>query len=208
MVFIYVWPPNENYIGHAALKTDKFYISFWPQDGKGIPIKGDGLVPCDVVETVEAVKAVKAMLIIHDSFDFESEGRRSPNTHDISNYVSNEVVDNQIRGFLRHNGILDPDNKATFENAKRFIEENESKNCKISLSKTRYSLLAVGSDGEIGCWYDKPQTCVSFCYNVVESARSDSGLAVIGLSTLFGVPIFEEIVKKNGLKTISFSWLM
>ena len=84
-------------------------------------------------------------------------------------------MNNQIRGFLRHNQVRP--NAVTVGNADAFIK-NDAPKCRIQLSKTPYCLLAeanTGPDVAIDYWYDEPQSCLSFCYNIVESARSDSG---------------------------------
>ena len=87
-------------------------------------------------------------------------------------------MNNQIRGFLRHNQIRP--NAVTLGNADAFIKNDASK-CRIQLSKTPYCLLAetnTGPDVAIDYWYDEPQSCLSFCYNIVESARSGSAGSV------------------------------
>jgi len=108
------------------------------------------------------VRSASAFLIIHGSLDYEYECNNcSPDiTYNISksNYVSNDDVNNQIRGFLRHNQIRP--NAVTLGNADAFIKNDASK-CRIQLSKTPYCLLAeanTGPDVAIDYWYDEPSS--------------------------------------------------
>jgi hypothetical protein len=40
MVTVYVWPPKGDNVGHAAVKIEQTYISWWPEGGIVIDPKG------------------------------------------------------------------------------------------------------------------------------------------------------------------------
>jgi len=194
MVLIFVWPPAElcseqgvliNYNGHVAFQTDKYYVSFWPLDNKS--------------KNSSSLNGVLAELVINYKKDLALEGGLIPNKYDISHYASNTAVNRQIETFLRHNQI-DPDTVAQ-------ATEDEAQETKLTeefvyLPKTMYSFKTelILDHSERNKWFDKPQSCVSFCFNMIEMVSVKPMYHLDALSpfgTDFRVSWFEERIVKQ-----------
>jgi hypothetical protein len=107
MPIVLIWLPEgfSNKYGHASLQTDKYYISFWPLEGKR--------------ELSEA--SVTGRLHFQELVDWDNEGSpekpRGPNSqHEIVN-VTNDAINYEYEKFLRYNKI-DPE-EVTLEAASR-----------------------------------------------------------------------------------------
>lgn len=88
-VFIWRADDNGNKYGHAAMQTDKYYISFWPEGNK---------------KAVDAIpwftSTLKGALIFHRNFDKYLEGNRDPVTYkipEIPDAIINEIYEKFLR---------------------------------------------------------------------------------------------------------------
>lgn len=170
MVVVLIWlPTKDNKFGHAALQTDKYHMSFWP----------DGDVKSDLGVFDALGGGVNASLVFHQDLDYSLEGKRDPNQHRIANVTDNEV--NRVYERLLAYNDIDPAS-VTLNKAEEIIQQRDRP--EISLSKTQYTYLArfiksknehknfleALSQGYNGPFYHHPQSCVSFCFNLVEMA--------------------------------------
>jgi hypothetical protein len=197
MPTVLIWLPEDaNTFGHAALRTDKYHISFWPFRGKHFRFS-------------EA--SITGRLHFHEDLDCISEGSpenpvKPTNQHEIVN-VTNEAINCVYEKFLLYNEINS--DEVTLEAAERYIAKTE---CLKILSGTHYSLIGdvivdkriekVYSDllffikrcltpgwgnsnicldcigkvtanqlTHVTCpFYHKAQSCVSMCFNLIEMA--------------------------------------
>nr|CAH0113619.1 unnamed protein product [Daphnia galeata] len=196
---VLIWLPyGENTFGHAALLTDEYYISFWPSKGKRIA-------------EISKTSAV-GRLHFHVKEDFEAEGNRVPTLHEIVN-VTNQQINDEYVQFLVYNGI----NPTEVSLA---AAENLTGQWRMDLARTSYSFVGnvIVEKVPVEClFYHKPQSCVSFCFNLIEmadpkplvcliEARKNHSLwpvldSLLGMCLEISVPNFEEhIVKKYWLK--------
>ena len=163
MVLVYLWPaaeiPDEDgvlipYVGHVAFKTDEYYVSFWPRQKK----------------TLYSVNGVPAGVVIHYDLDYKQEGDRHATMYDISHYASNASVNQQLENFFRYNNIDPAD--LTIEKAEEIVEDCVDAALK-SLSITKYSFKPdLISDSSNADWYNQPQSCISFCFNILQMAST------------------------------------
>jgi len=145
--------------------------------------------------------------------------------------TTNESINRIHEEFLRYNGI-DPED-VTMEVAEKLV--NERKEPKMSVSITRYTFLAdirgqvsvfdvlpvitQDAGNPLGAiapsflkppWYHCKQSCVSFCYHMIENADPDPQsieTKLFDFVTLqsfdnFTVPWFENFIKKHWGKEI------
>jgi hypothetical protein len=191
-----IWlPEGKNTLGHAALQTDKYYISLWPLRGKHFRCSESSITGC---------------LHIHEHSDWVEEGSsgnlRGPTSrYEIAN-VTNEAINHVYEELLCYNKINPKE--VTLEAAERKSFGLR----RIELPETRYSLigcvivdkriekrysdllyfcqrcLASGWGNidicrqcirkattykltRVNCpFYHKPQSCVSMCFNLIEMA--------------------------------------
>ena len=128
MPTVLIWSPNppENTYGHAALVTDNYYMSFWPN--------GDVKNELGVVST--ATVGVEASIHYHNSMDYVCEGKRKPATYDIKAVVSDAEVDRVYEEFLRFNNI-NPE-EVTLEAGCQKIANKQNNTPEKTLPKTLY----------------------------------------------------------------------
>ena len=169
MPTVLIWPPDEeNQYGHAALQTKKYHISFWP----------DGDVKRDLGVLQTLTVGVKASLVLSQHRDFHLEGNRVPRQYNIV-IATDEAIDRVYEDFLRYNNI-EPE-EVTVAAAEKMIEQNVLP--EVTLPNTKYSFCAeiiLNRRGKNVSWnlfletyvpfYHTQQSCVSFCYNVINVA--------------------------------------
>ncbi|EFX79489.1 hypothetical protein DAPPUDRAFT_304419 [Daphnia pulex] len=218
MPTVYIWYPDKNNpYGHASLQTDKYHISFWP----------DGDVKQDYDLAMAAILGIPGALVFDQELDRSLEENQLP-TAMYELYNSTDGAINRIHEeFLRYNGI-DPED-VTLEAAEELVNEREKP--KKSVRKTRYTFVAdirgqltpfdymfpvsifthlimVGSP--LPPWYHCKQSCVSFCYHMIENADpKPQGIEgkLVDFVTLqsfdnFTVPWLESHIKKHWGKLI------
>jgi hypothetical protein len=164
-VTVFIWPNEEGAYGHVGLQTDKYYVSFWPNVNKH-----------EIRDMASLQDGVLAALIFHKQLDDNAEKNPNPRSHHISSrYVSCSDVNHQIEKFLRFNDVC-PENY-TLEEIEKQVENTGDHQCaKAELSNTKYLFTPKLVDYKkwgSSDWYNEPQSCVSFCYNIVESANSN-----------------------------------
>lgn len=197
-----IYPPHgeENPYGHVALKTDKYYISFWTaqvlqsdesdeidenEESKAKRIKRKLI---NALYALGVFKGHQGGLVIHQELDQEYEGNCNPIEYEINAVVSNEDVNSVYEEFLRYNEI-DPEEVTlsksdeifkkrreyealSAEEAKKVLEEPELP--QKSLPKTQYSfsveLVREKEDESLLPFYHKQQSCVSFLFNLIQTA--------------------------------------
>ena len=197
MPTVLIWlPEGANLFGHAALRTDKYHISFWPDRGKHFRFS----------ET-----SITGRLHFHEHLDWVEEGSREnprgPNSRHAIVNVTNEAINGVYEEFLRYNQI-DPE-EVTLEAANRHkdktmccrtlpltrhsvvgdvivdkkIEKSYSdllfflKRCltpgwgNISICQKCIGQVTTSQSTFVRCpFYHKPQSCVSICFNLIEMA--------------------------------------
>ena len=233
---VLIWSPDrKNTFGHVALLTNLFYISLWPFDRKNFAqISKLSVVGC---------------LHFDEKEDIKKEGYRQPNRYEIVN-VTNEQINCQYVKFLECNGInpeevsLAAAEKKTDECRRELTRTRYSFVGNVIVEKRKersYSdllfcikrCLTPGWGNNTFCFdcknrserveclfYHKPQSCVSFCFNLIEMADpkplvclvearkktrtiSFAGLlySFLGMCLEISVPNFEKhVVKKYWLK--------
>jgi hypothetical protein len=192
-----IYPPHgeENPYGHVALKTDKYYISFWTaqvlqsDENEENQAKRSKRKLINALDALGVLKGHQGGLVIHQDLDQEYEGNCNPNEYEISAVVSNEDVNSVYEDFLRYNGI-DPEEvtlsksdeifkkrreyeaSLSAEEAKKVLEEPQLP--QKSLPKTQYSfsveLVSEKEDESLLPFYHKQQSCVSFLFNLIQTA--------------------------------------
>lgn len=192
---IVIWiPRNKKEVGHVAIATNAYYVSFWParcliKDGKHIGSISDA--------AVFVLDVHKGRLVFNQ--DFEKIDEDDPNKEyeddcDLIEYqidaakVSNEDLNAEIEKFLRYNGI-DPEDVTLARGEEKYREfkqlaaslpqeeakriEDDRKPVK-SLTKTKYSivteLVSSSKDNDSASFYNSQQSCVSFAFNLVQMA--------------------------------------
>ena len=131
MPTVYIWYPDKDHpYGHAALQTDKYYISFWP----------DGDVKNDLgVARAVAGKGVPASLVFHPELDRFYEGIRLPTGRYEIVGATDEAINLVYEEFLHYNGI-DPED-VTLQASEQLIEKSEKP--EVSLPETKYNAVQV-----------------------------------------------------------------
>jgi hypothetical protein len=198
MPIVYIWSPKigTNPYGHAALQTDKYHISFWPD--------GDVKEELGVVKT--ALVGVDASLVFHPELDRYYEGKRRPTgEYEIVN-VTNEAINGIHEEFLHYNGINPAD--VTLEAAEELVDAFELKvgeaRPEMSVSRTPYSYIAIVEEKTMfdtmrwpssSPFYHSKQSCVSFCFNLIKKAARNPQLH-------FTVSEIESLILFGGLSVI------
>ena len=97
MPTVYIWYPDKDHpYGHAALQTDKYHISFWP----------DGDVKNDLGVARAVGKGVPGSLhFFHHELDRYYEGDRLPTGIYQISYVTDKAINEIYEEFLEYNGI-------------------------------------------------------------------------------------------------------
>jgi hypothetical protein len=168
MPTVFIWSPDSNHrYGHAALQTNKYHISFWPD--------GDVKNELGVVST--ALVGVEGCLIFHPELDRFYEGNRLPTaTHHIVN-ATDEAINGIHEEFLRFNRIVPED--VTLEAAEVLLDEYIQPERSVPI--TRYTFIAAverqtffdaihRNGGARVPFYHRKQSCVSFCFNIINAA--------------------------------------
>ena len=84
---IYIWHADDENVGHAALSTKKYYISFWPAD-----------------RWSSHFEPVTASLHLDLNYDIQCEGKQPDESYTVF-CATNEQVDEAYEYFLESNGI-------------------------------------------------------------------------------------------------------
>jgi hypothetical protein len=206
---ILIWrPEEENDAGHVALKTDKYYISFWPTKC----LKDGAIVK--YVDGIEFLLGVRGSVVLNQKIDRENEGDCDPNVeYNISESVSNEDINSTFEEFLHYNGMKPK--YTTLDHVQR------TGLLQCSVGKTQYSFSAqlVTGKEEVESlpFYHKQQSCVSLVFNLIQVAwlkhhpDSPIPIAVPGevkvlvsegsKEFVYRVPWFEEEIVKPYLIT-------
>lgn len=202
---VHIWRAQEENVGHVALETDKYYTSHWPEKFKTTSqisihrvLVALGIRSVDGGWLQVLQPTVKANLVLNPRLDIEWEGEMPTNSYPLSHYVSNEDLNVQIESYLRANSI-NPElvTKARIEESRIAVDY-----AKIGLLRTEYTFRSeVIKSKESYEWYDKPQSCLSYCFNIVEMARPGPSVCNPGKelfnAVAFTVPWFEENVVRN-----------
>lgn len=211
-VTILIWEPNppDNNYGHAAIQTDKYHMSFWP-DGS---VKQMGAKKC-------VIKGIPASIVLHHLYDKQLEGNR-PATYTISlRNVDMEMVNMAFEELLNYNGI--PHSDASLDKAEELIEQiiNNPQITDLptrSLSRTLYSFWGSFRDGidflngilKERDFYKSKQSCTTFCLSLllyqVGSSNDDNvnrklynkfaSLSGKYLTDVYTVPQFLNIIRE------------
>ncbi|XP_046656890.1 uncharacterized protein LOC124349971 [Daphnia pulicaria] len=211
MPIVYIWSPKiGNPYGHAALQTDKYHISFWP----------DGDVKKELGTLTTALVGVNASLVFHHELDLFYEDKCRPTgVYEIVN-VTDEAINGIHEKFLHYNGIKPAD--VTLKVAEEHID---IKKPEISVGKTPYTFVAdiVGQTSVLNVisstsstsgslhsepFYYRKQSCVSFCFNLIQMADPKpqgipSQLTDIVTSQAldnFTVPWFQSYIQRYWVK--------
>ena len=180
MPTVLIWSPDEeNKYGHAALQTSKYHMSFWPDGSIGKIFKTRDRN----YTALEALDGIPACIVFHQDYDYILEGRRpATNQYNIVN-ATDEDINSVYEEFLHYNGINPK--TVTLERAEELIEQSQDPtNCEVSLAKTKYSYVAdlvrdkrkkksawqTFLHGANYPFYHEKQSCVSFCFNIIEMA--------------------------------------
>lgn len=192
MPTIFIWLPKaDDEVGHVALKTDRYYVSIWPETGLT-----DGKHIAKYLHLVEMITGVNACLVYHKNIDRECESDCDPVEYDISVAVTNEDLDPVIEEFLNYNEWK-PE-QMTIERSEVLYKKGQEYNeifkltklktpdiiqsnglekvdlaqlLSFSLPKTEYSFSAeLVSDKEDEPFYHKQQSCVSLTFNLIQTA--------------------------------------
>ena len=178
---VFIWrPENEDDVGHVALKTDKYYISFWPAR-----YLNDGKPLSRWMDIVRFMNGVEGSLVLNINVDREREGDCDPVEYDIDVAVTNEDLNPIIEEFLLHNEI-NPENVTLKRGEELFLKRQEYENLspeeaenviepqqpETSLLKTQYSFSAELFSGKEVAepFYHKQQSCVSLIFNLLQVA--------------------------------------
>nr|CAH0113618.1 unnamed protein product [Daphnia galeata] len=183
MPTVYIWYPDDkdHPYGHTALLTDKYYISFWP----------DGDIS-EMGKLQAAFHGVPGSLHFHCELDRYCEGNRLPTgSYEIDN-ATDEAINKIHEEFLEYNGINPAD--VTLEEGEKHIDDIKNKGWpQKSVAKTLYSYNAhfEGQSSALdlivpgnalnnqpknlllpkrSTFYYHKQSCVSFCFNIIEDA--------------------------------------
>ena len=201
-----IWPPDADHkYGHASLNTSKYHMSFWP----------NGCIKRDLSALDAGIgEGVEAALIFHQDLDYKYEGKREPRQYLLVN-VTEDSVHSIYEEFLLYNNINPA--SVTMTEAEKLIRQR--KYPEIVLSKTKYAYiveLVVDKRRTKSGWetfwhgsnrpfYHEAQSCVSFCFNIVEMADPNPQVCYVEPRHYNGpersadhrVPWFEnDIIKK------------
>ena len=103
---IYIWKAANKNVGHAALSTKKYYISFWPHNG--------------LAKNVH--EPVTASLHLDLNYDIQREGKQPDESYPAF-CATNEQVDKAYEDFLEFNGI--DQTEVTMERGKDLFEKSK-----------------------------------------------------------------------------------
>ena len=198
----YIWSPDkDNKFGHAALQTDKYHISFWPD--------GD---TSELGKTRAVLKGVPGSLHFHHELDRYCEGNRLPAGRYEILYATDEAINKIHEEFLEYNGI-DPE-EVTLEAGEKLVSNRPIIKPQVSVPKTKYALV-TNHDGPdrfktYPPFYHLENNCVTFCFSVILTAYPKSALnqfllgmfdvVTLQIYDVFTVPWFESYIKKHWVK--------
>jgi hypothetical protein len=182
------WRPTlNNTLGHVALKTDRYYVSFRPT--KGLPIGNQIKNGIPVSQITEG--NMKGCLVLHQSIDRNCERGCDPIEYEIiiTEASNNEDVNSVVEEFLRYNGINPED--VTIERVEelckkrreyKLLPPEEARNVKEPekpvklLPKTEsnsYNSVELMSgnmtEDANEPFYHRQQSCVSLVFNVIQT---------------------------------------
>nr|CAH0113664.1 unnamed protein product [Daphnia galeata] len=210
MPTVYIWYPDKDHAyGHAALQTDKYHISFWP----------DGDVKNELGVLRGVGNGVPGCLIFHHELDRFYEGNRLPTGIHKIVHATDEAINLVHEEFLKYNGINPA--KVTLQAGKRLVRQR--KKPEVSVPLTKYALIPnqVKNKPSGLPFYQIENNCVSICWNMIVEAYPnypilpffvqflDILLAVFDAVTfqihdLFTVPWFESHIKKQWVE--GYGW--
>lgn len=200
---------QEYTYGHATLSTQKYHMSYWPNDdlSSSKKLQARAILPgC----------SVDAGLVFHDSYDNYLEADKEEEVNEDGEKVvkvvkwneevrytiacaTDEDIDRYYEDFLRRNGI-DP---ATVTKAKgKEMIDNGQIPVTEKLSKSQYRFtpfVAMHYESlDISILVGKPQNCTSFCFHLIEMAKRNQPRVIISDPSNLPVDLrnFEACVKK------------
>lgn len=201
MPIIYLWRSRNKTIEHAAMQTDTYYLSFWPQQ---YPTSDD----CQIRQQVLGWLAHEGSLVFSLDFDVLIQGDQQPDEMLTVGNVTDDAINEWYRRMLTFNEIANQD--VSLEKANEVLNtweglsENEKRRVgdayeyfRLGLSqqlpRTQYSiyghvmyqkppkkLLSFNSLRKLcgfQCFYHYPQSSVTLLYNLIESADTYPYLA-------------------------------
>ncbi|XP_046638234.1 uncharacterized protein LOC124316369 [Daphnia pulicaria] len=187
MPTVYIWRPQgkTNPFGHVALKTDKFYISFWTSTG----FSDDKIE--QLKEVFDFVDGVRGAIVFNQNVDRKNENDFDPIEYiDPIPFLRDEDINSIYEEFLRYNEINPEDvtlergeqlfkKYQEYEELKKSLPREEAKKMKQpevpekSLPKTNYSFsvefVSRKDESEVPFYHQK-QSCVSFVFNLIQMA--------------------------------------
>jgi hypothetical protein len=179
MPTVYIWCPDKDHpYGHAALQTDKYYISFWPDGDVKDSELGASLI------------RVPASLVFHPELDRFYEGIRLPTGRYEIVGATDEAINLVYEEFLHYNGI-NPAN-VTLEAAEKLFEKGDVEP-EVSVSKTKYAVVP-DKNLPVASYYQHGNNCVSICYALILTAYEFPFFSKIDGYT---VAWFESHIKKH-----------
>jgi hypothetical protein len=109
-----IWKPDEEHAyGHAAILTDKYYMSFWPRDN----ISGF------LHQAETYLDKVPGSLVLEPEFDIENEGKE-PLIYDLGKNISQERINSAYEELLRKNAQIIKDTPVSSLKRARVSEYN------------------------------------------------------------------------------------
>jgi hypothetical protein len=210
-----IWEPKKpnNPFGHAAIQTNTYHMSLWPD--------GDCKEDFGYIQTF--LYGVKGSLVFHHNFDYVLEGKREPLQYNIE-YCSMKDVDVLYEEMLEFNDIT-PD-KVTLDSGNEIINRGEKP--EISLDKSKYSFkgkyLVEKTIGRldpiksllpkwfpkwnepIHHFYIRQQSCTTFCMNLLLNSGAfdqESNLyeEIVKMGTMIGKDLLDGILEVPEFKT-------
>ena len=196
-----IWEPKKpnNPFGHAAIQTNTYHMSLWP----------DGDCKEDFGYAQTLVAGVDGSLVFHHQWDYQLEGKREPLQYNID-YCSMKEVEELYEEMLDFNDITH--DKVTLDSGNEIITQNKTP--EISLKKSAYSfegkylkpksLINYYEFEPIRDFYKHKQSCTTFCMNLLlNSGAFDPKSHFIDLISsadgngIFRVQHFKTIIEKK-----------
>lgn len=180
-----IWRPTyDNHYGHAALQTQKYHMSFWPD--------GDVKQDLGVLETF--VKGVQSSLVFHQNLDYFLEVNENPEIIRIDSLVNEKKLNELYEEMLNYNNIT-PDT-VTLEKGEKITRKELRP--EISLEKSLYS--SCGEAYTSNDFYRYKQSCTTFSLGLLVNR-------IVALVSKFSLGLRESIIPIERIKTLTLESL-